>query len=169
MKLNLKYNLIVIMITYITMLNSCRHEDALFPYTQQGLNRASFLLDDKSYKIDNISYGSDIHLSYISKDSDLYGAITYRDTDHGLFFYLKKIVLKTGRIPFTVQSGIVYSDEYGKSLQTTQGYIDIKYIDSTNKYKRIIAGEFDFDAWNSSLSKSVHISRGNFDSEFDIY
>ena len=148
---------------------TCKHEDALFPYTQQGLNRASFLVDDKAYKIDDVSYGSDVHLAYMSKDSDLYGAITYRDTDHGLFFYFIKIELKTGRIPFTVQSGIVYSNENGKSLKTTKGYIDIKYIDSTNKYNRIIAGEFEFDAWNSSLSKSVHIGRGNFDIKYVKY
>ena len=166
MKNHLKFIKIALSIIVISLYNSCRHEDALFPYTQQGLNRASFLLDNRAHKIDNVSYGDNFFFSYMSNDSNLYGVLLYRHTNFGVYFYLNDIQFKLGRIDFKTGTSAVFIDSNDNNFRATKGYIDIKSIDSTDKYKRILAGEFEFDAWNSKLSKTVHINRGNFDSKY---
>lgn len=93
MKNHLKFNIIALSIIVISLYNSCRHE-AVFPYTQKGLNRASYMLDGKAYKIDNVSYGVNIYFGYYLNDSNLYGALTYSKTYEGVAFYLNDIVFR---------------------------------------------------------------------------
>ncbi len=156
-------------LAYLLFFTTCKHNDGLFPYTQKGLNRASYMVDGKAYKIDNVTL-SDIGFSYISKDSNLYGAATFRNSDEGVFFYLNDIVFRTGRIDFrTPLIGAQYIDENRNEYNTSSGYIDIKHIDSTNKYKRIIAGEFGFVCKNGKLNKVLNITHGNFDCEYVHY
>jgi hypothetical protein len=149
---------------------TCKRNDGLFPYTQKGLNRASYMVDGKAYKIDNVSYGVDIYFGYHSKDSNLYGAATFRNSDEGVFFRLNDVKFQLGRIDFKIpRISAQYIDENRNEYNTTNGYIDIKYIDSTNKYKKIIAGEFGLTATNGKINKTVNITRGNFDTQYDIY
>ena len=94
MKNHLKFIKIALSIIVISLYNSCRHEDALFPYTQQGLNRASFLLDNRAHKIDNVSYGDNFFFSYMSNDSNLYGVLLIYNLN------LVELILKQGHLLF---------------------------------------------------------------------
>jgi hypothetical protein len=124
------------------------------------------MVDDKAYKIDDVSYGDNMYFSYYSNDSNLYGVLLYKHSNFGVYFYLNDIVFKLGKINFKPGRNAIFIDGSDYKYIATKGNINIKYIDSTNKYKRIIAGEFEFEAWNSTLNRTIHISRGNFDSEY---
>ena len=144
---------------------TCKRNDGLFPYTQKGLNRASYMVDGKAYKINATI--SDIYFGYYAIDSNLYGAATFPNSDEGIFFYLNDVKFQLGRIDVkTPRIGALYIDENRNEYYTLSGYVDINYIDSTNKYKRIIAGEFGFVCKNEKLNKVLNITRGNFDCEY---
>ena len=168
MKNHLKFIIIALCIIVISLFNSCRHE-AVFPYTQKGLNRASYMVDGKAYKIDNVSL-SDMGFSYISKDSNLYGFCLFPHSNEGVYFGLNDIKFQLGRINFKIpRTSASYIDANGNQYAPLSGYVDIKYIDSTNKYKRIIAGEFELTAKNGKINKTVNITHGNFDTQYVIY
>ena len=169
MKNHLKFIIIASSIIVISLFNSCKHED-VFPYTQKGLNRASYMVDGKAYKIDNVSYGVDIGFAYHLKDSNLYGFCLFPHSNDGVYFGLNDIKFQLGRINFKIpRTSASYIDADGNQYAPLSGYVDIKYIDSTNKYKKIIAGEFRLTATNGKINKTVNITHGNFDTQYNIH